>query len=1021
MKSIFETCQPRDDVRKGQLSEDAFAARLKDVMNGTAAPAYQDPDLFFENTFPTDGLRTLLREVLGRLTGSAPTNNPIIRLETSFGGGKTHNLISLYHAVKGKVSEELVRPYLGNEVSLPRPGAIDVAGVVGSDLDPSTGIYHPEDNVMTYTLWGEIAYQLGGRSGYALAQESDKNRSAPGTGLFERIIGDRPTLILIDEIARHFRAASTVPTATGQSNLAEQTVAFLMSLMEYVASQKRVVLVLTMASEADAFQNETAEMRQALSEALKISARQERVLTPTGESEIAAIVVHRLFASVDRATAEETVRRYGDYYHTVENSGAHVHERALRADYLHEFSAAYPFHPELIRALSLRVGTIPNFQRTRGALRLLATVVRELWQQQPPDAYMIHPFHVDLGISAIVEDMTSRLDRPRFKQVSEADIVSLQQGIPAHASEADEPLVASGKPSYARRCATTIFLHSLTQGVASGIEMPDLLLSVLSPTESGGDDPAVVQRALERLYEKAWFLEYDGYRYRFQTEPSLNKIIDDETGSIGWTRAKQEIDERIKKIWSAGFLKPVYFPAAPADLDDDAGPPKLAIVHYDAEHITSSQDAPPNLVRKLYERTGLTETFRSYQNNVLFLVADADQIGRMIEVARRYLAIVRITDSVERMRQFNEDNQKKLRKLKGTTELDVRVAITKTYKFLFYPSSDAPKENTYLRREMVPPQEQGETNTDQTNVVVKVLDNLQKVRKADDPLLPAAFIKIKTWGQNQVEMTTEEMRRSFARKISLPILLDLGQLRRSIENGVKTQQWIYYDPAQDFAYDHESPPTTWQISEDARLYSLSEAKRLNLRIKGKWQPTAPDPTPGGDQPDTFEDPPDDLLDDLIQSTRLTRIQGSGIPNQAFQQIFDKAHELEANGIKRLDINFNGLNNKGRISDLKAIGLAVPQMGKARYGIVLKLSIEFPEENEHMELTFQGGWDRYKRLKQVSDAFASESERANIDFHLVVDFDGVIELGNTQLVTIQQILSQMSMGPVQLSAELSYPS
>ena len=129
MRSIFELTTPRDEVLHGELSEEMFAARLKDVMEKAAEPVYQDPDRFFANTYPTAGLRSLLREVLGRLTGYAPTNNPVIRLETSFGGGKTHNLIALYHAVKGNVSPDLLFTYVDRGWPLPRPDAIDVVGV----------------------------------------------------------------------------------------------------------------------------------------------------------------------------------------------------------------------------------------------------------------------------------------------------------------------------------------------------------------------------------------------------------------------------------------------------------------------------------------------------------------------------------------------------------------------------------------------------------------------------------------------------------------------------------------------------------------------------------------------------------------------------------------------------------------------------------------------------------------------------------------------------------------------------
>jgi hypothetical protein len=1018
MKTIFELAVPRDQVLHGELSPDMFAARLKDVMDGMSDdPVYLDPDLFFDNTYPTAGLKTLLREVLGRLTGQAPTNSPIIRLETSFGGGKTHNLIALYHAVRGEGAQTHLKTFVGSDTLLPQLGDADVVGVVGSDLDPATGVYHPDDDLTTYTLWGELAYQLGGRDGYGLARESEQNKSAPGTGLFERIIGDWPTLIMIDEIARHLRAAVAIPTATGKSHLAEQTVAFLMSLMEFVASRKQVVLVLTLTSEADAFQKETEALRQALAESLSVSARQERVLTPAGENEISAIVVHRLFKQVNLNGAQSTIARYGGYYREVEAQRAHVHERALRGDYLNEFTVSYPFHPELIRVLNLRVATIPNFQRTRGALRLLASVVRQLWQSQPPQTWLIHPHHIDLANQSIIEDLTSRLDRPKFKQVCEADIVSPQIGIPAHAAEADQPLVASGKPPYARHIGATIFLHSLTQGVPSGVELPELLLSVLAPTDKAGDDPAVVSRALERLYDKAWFLEYDGYKYRFRTEPSLNKIIDDEMGAVGVVRAKQEIDERVRKIWRAGFLKPVSFPSVPADVDDDAGKPKLAIMHYDAVKIDAATTSPPDLVRKIYEYAGVMESFRNYQNNILFLVADADQVEQMIKVTRRYLAISRITDRPERMREFNEDHQKKLRKMGEAAELDVRIAITKAYRYLFYPTSDAPKTDAYLRRETVPPQDQGDTDIDQTNVIVRVLRNLQKVRTADDGPLPAQYLHAKAWDLKQVEMTTEDLRRAFARKISLPIMLDVNQLRRTIENGVKTRVWLYYDDTEELAYDHESPPTFWQISDHTRLYIPAEAARMNLHIKGKWIP----PVVGGPGAEKGEEePPEEEIERIIGTGRPSRVRGTGVPAQAFQQMRDQCDEHNVVAIRRLLISFQGIE-KGRANDLAAIGLAIPQMGKARFGIQLKLAVQFRSPGECLELDFQSDWDRYKRLKQVSDAFAREKDSTvNVNFRLIVDFERDVPPDDVQqLGPIRDVLMQMEMGPIQVEAEPIY--
>jgi len=599
MQSIFDLCTPRDEVLKGELREDIFAARLKDVMDKTADPVYGDAKTFFENTYPTAGLKTLLNDALGRLVGDAVGKNAIIRLETAFGGGKTHSLIALYHVCKGAVGSQTIQQITGQSLRSPNPGEILIAGVVGSDLDPTIGISHPEQGVTTLTLWGELAFQLAGSAGYALIQESDEKKIAPGTGLFERLVGNRPTLVMIDEIARHLRAAMAVPTATGQSTLADQTVAFLMSLLEFAASKERFLVVLTLAGETNAFAAETSLLRQKLAETLQVSARQERVLTPTAEGEIYAIVTHRLFKTINRSGVKDVLRMYGDYYQSMQEKNADLPQRSTRHEYQDEMQQAYPFHPELLTTLNRKTATIPNFNQTRGALRLLAWTVRNLWQKKPQNAWMIHPYHLDLSQPQIAEDLTSRLDRPKFRQVIESDIVSPLLGTSAHAQEIDQPLLSAGKPPYAQRLGTTIFLHSLTQGIASGADPADLTLATLTPDGSGGgDDPAIVAKSLERLVDKAWFLEYDGHRYRFKTEPSINKIVADEMLQVSTTKAKAEIDRRIRQIWKKGYFKPAYFPVEAVDVDDDAEAPKLAILHYEACSITASESTPPDLVRK---------------------------------------------------------------------------------------------------------------------------------------------------------------------------------------------------------------------------------------------------------------------------------------------------------------------------------------------------------------------------------------------------------------------------------------
>ncbi|NLE57739.1 MAG: ATP-binding protein, partial [Planctomycetes bacterium] len=701
LRGVFETCKPRPEILSGVLKEQEFAASLTKVLRGTADPVYQDPASFFANTYPTSGLKTLLSEALGRLTGKQPTNSPIVRLETSFGGGKTHSLIGLYHVCKTPTLGAALKPFVDASL-VPAKPIERVAGIVGPDLETAEGLDHGD--CRTFTLWGEIAYQLGGKKGYEAARKTDEARTAPGTTVWQAVIGDEPCLIMLDEIAYYLRVARGTAFQVGGTSLAEQTVAALMSLLKFAAEQSRTVVVLTLADSGDAFGKESDELREELKEAQSLAARQEHIITPAADDEISAIVTHRLFEKIDRKAGAEVADAYAEYYREQTDKQVDLPPRALRSQFRDEIVTDYPFHPDFLTTLNRKTSTIHNFQKTRGALRLLASTVRTLWASKPANTWLIHVHDMDISQDDIANDLTSRLDRPQFKQVIEADIVSPKKGSIAHAQEIDSDWVEAGKPPYARRIATTVFLHSLVQTGQSGVDPADLRLAVLQP----GDEPALVEKASQRLTDICWFFDWDGFRYRFKTEPSLRKIVDDEMQMVGRVKAKGELDERIKKVWKKGTFIPVPFPHEAAEVDDDAGNPKLVIAHYDAANCTAGDATPPDLIVKLFEHAGSMEGYRTYKNNLMFLAADSDQVDRMVEVAQRYLAVRRITGDTDRMADFNEEQAKKLRQMADAAELDVRVAITKAYRYLFYPSADAPKKFNNLARELLPPQEQGD-------------------------------------------------------------------------------------------------------------------------------------------------------------------------------------------------------------------------------------------------------------------------------------------------------------------------
>ena len=234
LRTIYETCRPRADVEAGTTKDEQFAADLAQVVNKTAPKEYSDPAVFFRHSYPTRGMRELLKAVLTRLAGRGGEIASIIRLDTQYGGGKTHSLIAVVHAVRGMTGvqgvEEFVDPAL-----LPE-SPIRVAALDGENSDPADGLTL-EPGLRAKTLWGELAYRLAGAEGYRRVQESDQRHVAPGAETIRELFGGEPTLIMIDEVSVYLRKVERAyPGASGQFT------AFLHALFKAVETAPNVAL-----------------------------------------------------------------------------------------------------------------------------------------------------------------------------------------------------------------------------------------------------------------------------------------------------------------------------------------------------------------------------------------------------------------------------------------------------------------------------------------------------------------------------------------------------------------------------------------------------------------------------------------------------------------------------------------------------------------------------------------------------------------------------------------------------------
>ena len=182
----------------GKRTESDFVADLAQVLKNTAPAEYQESTLFFANTHPTRGLKNLLQNVCQRLKGTGEQISSIFRLDTNFGGGKTHSLIALVHTAQGMKGVSNVSEFLDPDL-IPTE-AVQIAAFDGGNADPVNGRLMG-DNIRAYTPWGEIAFALGGKKGYETVQKSDEAGIAPGEETIRSLFGDRPTLILMDELA----------------------------------------------------------------------------------------------------------------------------------------------------------------------------------------------------------------------------------------------------------------------------------------------------------------------------------------------------------------------------------------------------------------------------------------------------------------------------------------------------------------------------------------------------------------------------------------------------------------------------------------------------------------------------------------------------------------------------------------------------------------------------------------------------------------------------------------------------
>ena len=817
--TIFETCRPRGDVLKGAISDSDFAADLASVVSGRRArPEYLDPVRFFADTYPTRGLKNLLANVCRRLAGAGGEVAAIFRLDTAYGGGKTHGLIALTHAARGLKGVPNVSEFI--DPSLIPTGSVRVAAFDGENADPANG-RSMGDGVLAYTPWGEIAHALAGSDGYARVRSSDERRVAPGAETLRELFGGEPTLILIDELSVYLRKVRRLDDAR------DQLTAFLTSLFKAVEGAPNAALVYTLAigkdgRAADAYSEENRFIAEHMAEAESVSARKATLLNPTEEDETVQVLRRRLFESIDETRIDGAVEAYRELWATNRDSLA---GEAARPETVDAFRSSYPLHPEVLATLTGKTATLGNFQRVRGMLRLLARTIAHLWTERPGDATALHLHHIDPGHEPIRQELVTRLGQTAYLPALANDIAAGGTKSSALAQEIDAEH-HGGLPPYAAYVARTIFLHTLAfNDPLKGLPPEQLRYSVLCPAT----DLSFIEEARRKfIAESAYLDDRPGAPMRFLAEANLRQIIRREERHVDAGEARAELNDRIRQIFDGKTFDAVPFPGGPFDVPDEVGDgrPKLVVLSYDAVTIGSSIESVPALVERIYSRKGSEgSALRALRNNLVFAVADDARKDDMRRKTYHRLAL-RELKKPERLLDLAEHQQAKVRELEARSEQELAIAIQQCYRQVFYPSRNrVDASDVDLAHSAIDMHSASDQPGAGQQQIVRALRDLRKLRLAEDEPDSPAYVRDRT-PLKKGQITTLALRDEFRRDPALPMLVGDDIFIRGVRRGVEQGEYVYRRG--ELLYGPGDPQASIGIDEQSVVFTMAYARNTGI-------------------------------------------------------------------------------------------------------------------------------------------------------------------------------------------------
>lgn len=1017
--TLFDLCVPREDVQQGSIAESDFAADLAQVLGGQAPPDYCDPARFFASTHPTHGLKTLLQAVCERLTASSQQISPIFRLDTQFGGGKTHALIALVHAARGMPGVDNIAEFLPPEL-VPK-GPVRIAAFDGENADPLNG-RTMGDGVRAYTPWGEIAYALAGQAGYERVRRSDEAGVAPGAETLRELFGGQPTLILLDELSVYLRKFQKKPRAPGLESAGQQLAAFLTTLFKAVEGTPNATVVYTLAvgkkgkdeqdsgyQASDAYSRENLLIAGCMEEAEKISARKATLLNPTEEDETVAILRRRFFQSIDDAGAAAVIQAYQALWRQYQD----VLPRFSVDERVSLLARGYPLHPELMATLTEKTATLPTFQRVRGMLRLLAKMISRLWAERPAATYALHAHHLDLSDGPLNNEVLTRWQQRDYAPAVKADVAgSLQSAL---AQELDKQLY-TGLPPYTTYAARTILLHSLAYNDdLKGLSREQLRYACLAPELK----LEFLDQAVQKFVTESGYLDdRPTAPLRFQIAPNLTNLLRREAQKVDPSEVRAQLDDRIRELFKGKTFNTVPFASNGYDVPDDDGNnrPYLAIIGYDAAELTAETVAVPALVEKLFTCKSGGSEWRKKKNNVVFLLVDAARKGLMREQMIRHLAL----KTLQHHEGLATHQQATVRELYERSKSEVVSAIQQAYRHVLYPAKYGVEGAAVeLAHSAIELPSAGAQPGDGEKQVVRQLQAVKKLRiPGDDPDSPTYIRDLTPLKKGQI--TTAELREEFRRDVALPMLVGDEVFVRGLRRGIEQGEYVYQ--CGELLWGQGDPPAEIKISEQSWIFTAayarehdiyppparkSEPPRSGGGDSGQSAGAGSGDSTGGGQDDVIYVPSDEIGPEP-GTTHEPALQTEGLLKEALLRLWEQARTRKLARLTWLRLAVFELEGA-----LKLFGL-VNATPNATVQVHLNGGYE-TADGSTLEVTFEGMAKDFKVVKEFLEAQRKAAKSACGQVRMTVTFNQGLALAGNELEKFAEKLTKLGAGTIQIQA------